>query len=80
MFRAYKRYYGVIKTHKLQWVLFFIVDLWFLLFLLVATFRIITLPTFSASYMHMDPAYAVECHLWPFFKGRLTGEGKWLWL
>jgi len=50
MFRAYIRYEREANTHKLQRVLFFIFDLRFLLFLILATFIIITFPSFLLSH------------------------------
>jgi len=51
MFRAYKRYKGQSNSHEPQRVSLFIVDLWFLLSLLAATFLIITLTFFLLSYI-----------------------------
>jgi len=42
MFLGYKRYKWQSNTHKLQWVLFFIVNLCFPVFMPVATFIVIT--------------------------------------
>jgi len=51
------------NTHKLKWVLFFIVDYESYFFLLVASFFIATFPNFFAffTYAYMDPTCFVKC-------------------